>query len=1125
MKVILVLILVAITVASYQECCTLYVVITESSSDDTSVESCNITLTQLINLLNSTYNKSMNCFSSKKIEFQSSITATGNETFSVDRKLSFKNISRVVINGEPNATINCQELFSFEFVDVSFVEIKNIHIDNCNSLHSGISFAASMHLSVIKIVIVNSNFTNSCAALMWHYRSASIVLMIRNVIFENCCYSLRTYFKSKPILDLHPEFLQSYNDTLLDSENLNNFTFQSMIVRNNTAPFLTSSKSLKTVIKIAGHNFFIDNKVNIITYHGFSHFEFELIFSNTALYFTNNTCNNEMGAVNSPIYFAKAKVLFEHSHAVFSNNHGHTGGVISTGHGGGTKIVFSDNTTLIFCNNVGKKGGVLFLDSNSTIIFNATKSRVLMYLTENTAPKGGAIYVEESSLTTHLGRLLDYKPVEVRSVFDVLGNASLVKMTFRDNAALLGGNHIYGGWVDWSVKNGLTRYNFDTMEKILKIEGNSSSDVASDPVRICLCDKGYPNCSITDHSIEIYGYVAYLDLVAVGQRYTPVSAYVRAIFEKTKSLNIELLQQTCTTVSYIVDFDNETLILQPHYEGIDSQKTYDIICNRNSINDSSTIQALLLFHNLTVQVRVKPCPLGFALHETKHICVCQPWLEMLDLTCEPDSTKVRRKRQQWVSITFEHAAPMHKDQRVIVHQNCPFQYCRMDEESLVFNLEDRDELCALNRSGILCGGCKTNFSRMLGSSGCKVCTNNAVLLAVIIIWLLSGILLVIFLILLDFTVSTGTINGLIFYANIIHAQHSIFFTSNTHSFLSKFISWLNLDQGIELCLYDGLDTYTITWLQFLFPLYIWTITVALIVSSHYSTLVSRIIGSNAVPVLATLFLITYAKILRLIIDVISFTTITYPDGYKSVVWLIDGNVKILNGKHIPLFLVTLIFLLFSMPFTFILLTIQLLYKISHYRVMFWVNKLKPLFDAYTGPYKAKHRYWTGLLLIFRIVLLIFFSLNQTNNPTTSLVAITAASITLLIWLYFSGGVYNDWLNNYLEAFFLTNVGFTSTVMLFELSNDEYSPAAIYISTGIAFVVFTGVIIYHAQRWLIKVVRKVKELSSARRDNRISAEESVLPYALENNVELSKFNVTNTGIKLIQPLLEDDGCAK
>ena len=1098
-------ILIAITVAFCgQQCCTMYVAIT----DDTSTQSCNVTLSQLINLLNSTEsdNESINCFLiiSKKIELQSDIIASGNETF-VDSKLSFKNFSTIIINGQTNETFNCEEVFTFEFVDVSFVEVKSIHFDNC---HSGVSFT-SMHLSDIKIEIVDSNFTNARVALIWYYRSASITLMIRNVIFEDCCYS-RAYFRSNPILNHHREFLKSHDDTHLDSENLNNFTFCSITVQNNTTPFLSSFPN--TTVKITGHNYFTDNKVKIISYHGLSHFEFELLFSNTTLYFTNNTCND----VDSPIYFAHAKVLFEHSHVVFINNHGRTGGIISAEH---TMIMFSDNVTVIFCNNAGRKGGVLFLDSNSTIIFNATKLHVLIHFIKNTAPKGGAIYVEESSMTTVLNRILDYKAVEVRSVFDVQCNASLVKMTFRDNIALLGGNHIYGGWVDWSVKNGITRYNFDTMEKVLKIEDKSTSDIASDPVRICLCDKGYPNCSVTDHSMEIHGYVAYLDLVAVGQRYTPVSAYVRASFEKTKSPNIELLQQTCTTVAYIVDFDNETFVLQPHYEGIDSQKTYDI--NRKSINDSRTAQALLLFHNLTIQVRAKPCPLGFSLHKTKRICVCEPWLIMFDLTCESDSIKIRRKRQQWVDITYKHTVSMHKDQRVVVHQNCPFQYCRIDEESLVFNLEDRDETCAFNRSGILCGGCKTHFSRVLGSSGCKICTNNVILLAVIIIWLLSGILLVIFLILLDFTVSTGTINGLIFYANIIHAQHSTFFTSNTHSFLSKFISWLNLDLGIEVCLYDGLDTYTITWLQFLFPLYIWTITAVLIVSSHYSTRISRLIGNNAVPVLATLFLITYAKILRLIIDVISFTTITYPDGYKSKVWLIDGNVEILNGKHIPLFLVTLIFLLFSMPFTFILLTIQFLYKISHYRVMFWVNKLKPLFDAYTGPYKANHRYWTGLLLIFRIILLVTFSLNQTNNPATNLVAITAASIILLIWLYFSGWVYSDWFNNYLEAFFLTNVGFASAIVLFELSNDDYSPAAIYVSTGVTFIIFFGVIVYHAQWWLIKVIRKVKEFSRARHKNKASVKEIVNPYALEN-IELSDITSTSIDSELIQPLLEDDG---
>ena len=100
--------------------------------------------------------------------------------------------------------------------------------------------------------------------------------------------------------------------------------------------------------------------------------------------------------------------------------------------------------------------------------------------------------------------------------------------------------------------------------------------------------------------------------------------------------------------------------------------------------------------------------------------------------------------------------------------------------------------------------------------------------------------------------------------------------------------------------------------------------------------------------LHALFLLTYAKLLRSIIGVFSFTTIVYPDGYNKVVWLVDENIEFLKGKHIPLFLVTILFVLLSLPYTLILLMIQWLLKISHCRVMFWVHKLKPFFDAYTG---------------------------------------------------------------------------------------------------------------------------------------------------------------------------------
>ena len=108
-------------------------------------------------------------------------------------------------------------------------------------------------------------------------------------------------------------------------------------------------------------------------------------------------------------------------------------------------------------------------------------------------------------------------------------------------------------------------------------------------------------------------------------------------------------------------------------------------------------------------------------------------------------------------------------------------------------------------------------------------------------------------------------------------------------------------------------------------LYIWFIIIAIIVVSHHSSRVSKLFGNNAVQVLATI----YAKLLRIIITVFSSTEIVYPDGYVRRIWLYDGNVDYLQGKHIPLFIAALLLLTFiSIPYTASLLCTRWLQKIS-----------------------------------------------------------------------------------------------------------------------------------------------------------------------------------------------------
>ena len=116
------------------------------------------------------------------------------------------------------------------------------------------------------------------------------------------------------------------------------------------------------------------------------------------------------------------------------------------------------------------------------------------------------------------------------------------------------------------------------------------------------------------------------------------------------------------------------------------------------------------------------------------------------------------------------------------------------------------------------------------------------IVVILISFFVSGILLVVSILVLNLTVAVGTLNGLIFYANIIGANTSIFFPTANLRFISNFLSWLNLEMGFDACFYDGLDTYWKTWLQLAFPIYIIVLVIIMIIVSEYSMKFSELLA-------------------------------------------------------------------------------------------------------------------------------------------------------------------------------------------------------------------------------------------------------------------------------------------
>ena len=96
--------------------------------------------------------------------------------------------------------------------------------------------------------------------------------------------------------------------------------------------------------------------------------------------------------------------------------------------------------------------------------------------------------------------------------------------------------------------------------------------------------------------------------------------------------------------------------------------------------------------------------------------------------------------------------------------------------SSLINLLHPDLQCQFNRTGTLCSQCKHSLSMVFGSSKCIECSNIYILISIII--LIAGILLVGLLYFLNFTVTNGTISGIIFYANIISINDSVFLVND-----------------------------------------------------------------------------------------------------------------------------------------------------------------------------------------------------------------------------------------------------------------------------------------------------------------------------------------------------------
>ena len=780
----------------------------------------------------------------------------------------------------------------------------------------------------------------------------------------------------------------------------------------------------------------------------------------------NNTATDSSGG---GVSLEQSNLDIRGSCTIFNNYAMRGGGVHAKS---STITVYQQGGTLQFTNNRAENGSGLYLEVNPKL--NLLKEdyddygsgRNLLIFTGNHGNYGGAVYVADDTNSEACSPNNEcFIQTLALHQFISSSNINTVNIQFSGNTATEHGANLFGGLLDRCVpspfaevylKQPSLRTQYYTGVNYLQDLSNTALEsIASPPVRVCFHNnESEPDCSYQPPPIKVKkGETFVVSLAVIDHIDCVVEANITSSLTSSNSRFSEG-QQTQS-----VGRSKHTLIFNVFSSsGNESIKLF--------ADSPYFVSYQLSIRKLDIQFLDCTCPIGFQPETTSCECICASELSPYITNCNIETSSIiRENTNSWITYINDTDPPGY-----VIHPNCPFDYCKPQTDNVSINLNlpnGADAQCAFNRAGTLCGACQKNFSLSLGSSRCLPCPSHwpAVFAVILLAAIIAGVLLMTALLALNMTVAVGLINGFIFYANIMSANSAVFFPSSEPSFPTVFVAWLNLDLGIDVCFFDGLDTYIKTWIQLAFPVYIISLVVIIIIVSEYSPRFADLIGrKDPIATLATLILLSYAKLLSITITALSSADISYPDGSQETVWLPDGNVKYFRGKHAALVIVALLIILVGVPYTILLLLWQWIVRAPRWKVFKWTRntKLNAFIAVYHVPYNSKYRYWTGLLLLVRVILYITASVTVSANPQVSLLAtnILVGGLFLLKSII-NLKVYKKSITDIVEAIVYFNLLALAAFSQYKFKTDLKKQTAVaYTSTIITLLLLVGVIAYH-----------------------------------------------------------------
>lgn len=491
---------------------------------------------------------------------------------------------------------------------------------------------------------------------------------------------------------------------------------------------------------------------------------------------------------------------------------------------------------------------------------------------------------------------------------------------------------------------------------------------------------------------------------------------------------------------------------------------------------------------LTVHVAILECPPGFYLDPQENSCVCSVDNEYKSyygiVRCDNRNFSAYLLRGFWVGYRPNST----QQPQNLLTAICPLTFCELNSASRYINPLPNttsnlsDCVCGPNRKGILCGKCRDGLSPFFHSEGFE-CKSDELCRLGMLFYILSELIPVAILftviITLDFSFTSGNINGFIFFSQVleslsidvrIHRQ-----TQWLMIIARLFYDIFNFDyfstNELSFCLFKGatvIDLLAFKYVTVVFALVLVLCLILLMNRLKCSRIEESLNIKERLSVtkgLSAFLVICYLQCARTSFYLLTPVILRVQGGDTGDIVTLFGGLPFFKGRHLFYAIVAILFIVTFViipPLLLILypLLLQLLAlcKLSeHWLVckllkVFQIYRLKPLIDSFQGCYRDKLRFFAGLYFLYRVMILGGFSLTRS---TSQFYVVSQFLLLIFLGVHSIAQPYKNKVHNIIDSCIFLNLVLINACTIFidvynvESRENHFAGAKYIISVFIA----------------------------------------------------------------------------